>query len=187
MEPTPRKDRTWLWVALAFASLWSLYLLFFAPRHIRPEQVREGRLADYNWDMQDLNGEPFSLSKYRGKTVFLNVWASWCKPCLAELPSISRLAENEKLKDVVFLCVSIDESPDPVLQFVKKQVRPITATIVWSSGEIPEVFAAEAIPATFLIAPDGRIAKHEIGSRGWNDPEVVQLLESLSEKVPASL
>jgi thiol-disulfide isomerase/thioredoxin len=174
-------------VALAFAAFWGIYLLVFAPRTRRSVAHSEGQLADFDWDLQDLNGKPLSLARYRGKTVFLNEWATWCPPCVAELPSISQLAENPQLKDVVFLCVSLDSNLDVVRGFVNQQPTPLPMTIVWSNGPVPAVFETEAIPSTFIIAPDGRIARHDVGSKDWNDPEVVSLLERLAKRPRAPL
>jgi thiol-disulfide isomerase/thioredoxin len=190
MQPEPKRERTWLWVVLTFLVFWCGYLYFFSPRHRRGgfggESFPAGLPADYGWEFEDLSGQPVSLSKYRGKTVFLNVWATWCGPCVAELPSISKLAQNPALKDVVFLCVSVDENPESVRRFVKQQ-NPLAMTIVWSKGRVPDMFQSDAIPSTYLIGPDGRISAHEIGGQDWNNPQVIKQLESLAKTPPANL
>jgi thiol-disulfide isomerase/thioredoxin len=189
MQPEPKRERTWLWVVLTFLVFWCAYLYFFSPRRrggVADRSFQAGQPADYGWEFEDLNGQPVSLSKYRDKTIFLNVWATWCGPCVAELPSISRLAENPALKDVVFLCVSIDENPDSVRKFVKQQ-NSMAMTIVVSKGKVPAIFETDAIPTTFLIGPDGRIATREIGGQDWNDPQVVKQLQSLAKTPPANL
>jgi thiol-disulfide isomerase/thioredoxin len=141
-------------------------------------QVRPtGGMADYSWTMRSLDGEVVTLSKYAGKPIFLNIWATWCGPCMQEMPSIAKLANNPNLKDVVFLCVATDESPRPVQAYVDAKRPPMT--ILHANGSIPKVFFTEGIPATFLIAPDGRIVKSQVGSSDWDQPDVIRLLESL--------
>ncbi len=67
--------------------------------------------ADYDWSLMDLDGQPVSFAKFKGKTVFLNIWATWCGPCVGEMPSIAKLARNPRLQDknIEFVCVSTDD------------------------------------------------------------------------------
>ena len=96
---------------------------------------------------------------------------------MAELPAIATLAANPRLKDVAFVCVSTDESPEVLRRFVRDKKWPMT---VLRSTELPDVFLTDGIPATFLIAPDGRIAASEVGAARWDDPSVVEFLERLA-------
>jgi thiol-disulfide isomerase/thioredoxin len=182
-EPIRKPDRTWLYVALAFVVFWGVYLIFFAPRFVRNgprlENAGGSQAADYSWRLLDLDDQPVEFGRYKGKTVFLNIWATWCGPCVAELPSIARLAADPKLKDVVFVCVSTDDSAEKVKRFLKGKGWPMT---VLRATDCPPVFATEGIPATFLIGPDGRIAASEVGSAEWDDPKVVELLRKLASK-----
>src|SRR5205823_4576372 len=116
---------------------------------------------------------------YRGKAVFLNVWATWCGPCVRELPAIANLAANPRLKDVAFVCVATDEDQDAVRRFLAQ--RKLNLPVLHAVGRPPEVFATPYIPATFLIAPDGRIVHVEQGSAQWDDPAVVDKLETLAK------
>jgi thiol-disulfide isomerase/thioredoxin len=127
----------------------------------------------------DLDGQPVDFGRFKGKAVFLNIWATWCGPCVQELPSIARLAGNPTLKDVAFVCVSTDDSAEPVKKFLKGKGWPMT---VLRATDCPAVFRTEGIPATFLIGPDGRIAASEVGSAEWDDPKVMDLLKKLASK-----
>ena len=109
-EKTPA--RTWWLVAAAFAVFWVAYLAFFIPRR-RADLEHSGtdQPADYSWAIMDLNDRPVSFSAFQGRPVFLNIWATWCGPCVAELPSIARLAQPKLAgKKVAFVCVSTDDS-----------------------------------------------------------------------------
>ena len=76
------------------------------------EDSGTGEPASYDWTFLDLERPAGDVRPFKGKTVFLNIWATWCGPCVKEMPSIARLAEDPRLKDkgIAFVCVSIDES-----------------------------------------------------------------------------
>lgn len=165
--------RLWIMLGLAFVSTFLLVRRFTAPS-------ATGGKADYGWVVTDLDGKPVKLSTYAGRPIFLNVWATWCGPCQQEMPSIARLAANPKLSGVAFLCISTDESPEPVKAFVDSKKPPMT--MLMAGGPAPKVFQTDGIPATFVIAPDGHIVRAEVGSNEWDQPEVVTMLEELSRK-----
>ena len=177
MQPS-RPDRVWLYVALVFIVFWMVVLRYFNP--LAPSGP--GTSVDFAWSLRDLDGKPVAFSQYRGKAIFLNIWATWCPPCVGEMPSIARLAANPKLKDVVFLCASVDDSPEPVKAFLRDKNWPMT---IVHAGDVPPVFKTEGIPATFLIGPDGKIASSEVGSADWDSPEVADFLIKLARGEPA--
>ncbi|WP_422931082.1 TlpA family protein disulfide reductase [Singulisphaera sp. PoT] len=183
---TPPPARPWKLIILGSVLAWVLYLAFFgpkiptggdlsAPRLDSPNAIRE---ANFAWKLQDLGGETVELSKFRGKTIFLNIWATWCPPCVAEMPSIANLAGNSRLKDVAFVCVSTDDSAEPVRTFLRDKHWPMT---ILRATDMPDVFATEGIPATFIIAPDGRVVSSDVGSAEWDNPSVVDFLEKLTK------
>ena len=101
------------------------------------------------------------------------------------MPSIARLAEEPRLKDkgIAFVCVSIDE--------IDRDGAPVPGGPSWKMSffraeTLPPVFLTEGIPATFIIAPDGRIVAKQVGSARWDTPETVALLEKLAADAPAS-
>src|SRR5262249_8597996 len=136
----------------------------------------------------DLDGAPVEFSRFKGKAVFLNVWATSCGPCVREMPAIARLAADPRLEGVAFVCVSTDEEAAPVKQFLAERGRGWPLTVVRAT-DLPPVFATEGIPATFLIAPDGRVAASQEGAARWDDPKVVEFLLRLKNgpggKTPA--
>ena len=174
-----RPDRTWLYVGLVFLAFWFVYLRFYNPLRHGGSMLGGSNLgaADFSWKVQDLEGRPVDFSNYQGRTIFLNVWATWCGPCVKEMPSIARLAADPKLKGISFVCVSIDDSAETVKGFLKGKDWPMT---ILHSRAVPKVFETEGIPATFIIGPDGKIAASEVGSADWDTPEVVEFLTKLS-------
>jgi hypothetical protein len=99
------------------------------------------------------------------------------------MPSIARLAADPrwKGKNIEFVCVSVDDSPETVRSFLRGKDWPMT---VLRSRSLPPVFTTDGIPATFVIAPDGKIVVNEIGSSEWDTPEVVALLEKTAAQAP---
>ncbi len=183
-DTKPRPDRTWLLIALVFLGFWVVYLTFFAPGNRRPLEGSGIDLpADYNWKLEDLGEQPVQFSRFKGKTVFLNIWATWCPPCVGEMPSIARLAENPRLKgkNIEFVCVSTDDSTDKVVRFVRDKHWPMT---VLRAQSLPPVFLTEAIPATYIITPGGRIVAAEVGANDWDKAEVVAFLEKAAATKP---
>jgi len=172
--------RTWWLIGLAFCIFWVGYLAFFGPRRrALLENSGMSQPASYDWSALDLNDQPVSFSKFKGKTVFLNIWATWCGPCVGEMPSIARLAEDPRLrnKPIEFVCVSTDSSSEPVRQFIRGKNWRMTFL---RAESLPLVFLTDGIPSTFVIAPDGTIAATEIGAAEWDEPRVATFLEKLS-------
>jgi thiol-disulfide isomerase/thioredoxin len=179
-DPKPAKaDRTWLYVGLGFVVFWGIILLRFNPLAMLPEApgFESPEPADYTWQLFDLDDKPVEFSRFKGKAVFLNIWATWCGPCIKEMPSIASLAADPKLKDVAFVCVSTDESAGTVKQFLADKSWPMT---ILRADDVPKAFFTPGIPATFLIAPDGSVADMKVGATFWNTPKMVAFLESLA-------
>ena len=184
-SPKQKPDRTWLYAGAFFALSWVVVLIFFGGDLITAEYAADEAspvvMADFVWPMKDLEDHPADFSKYKGKTVFLNIWATSCGPCVKEMPSIAKLASEPRLRDVAFLCVSTDESAEPVKEFLRGKAWPMT---MLRADTAPEVFRTEGIPATFIIAPDGTIASSILGAEEWDDPKFVAMLMKLSAPKP---
>jgi thiol-disulfide isomerase/thioredoxin len=187
ITPTQRRDRStpgWLLVA-ALALAWCAYLAFFGPKSPRgrlPQPLLSppaGSVADYQWDLETLDGAPVQFGDFRGKPVFLNVWATWCPPCVAELPSINNLATNERLKGLPIVCVSVDADRETVARFAAR--HKLSATVLHAKGQPPPAFRTEGIPATFVLDSEGRVVVHEVGAAQWDTPQVVDFLAKLIE------
>lgn len=177
-----KPGRVLLYTAVGFLVFWLAYVTFFGPKWPgRLENSGMSQPAEFDWNVLDLKDQPVPFSKFKGKTVFLNFWATWCGPCVHEMPSIDKLARDRRLlqKPIEFVCVSTDEDAESVRRFLDGSHYAMTFLRV-QNGKVPPVFYTEGIPATFIIAPDGRIAASQVGSADWHEPEVVELLEKLA-------
>jgi len=136
-------------------------------------------MADRGWTFHTLDGEPATLDAFKDKVVVLNFWATWCGPCVAEMPSLDRLRAAVADDPVAIVLVS-DEDASTIRSFLSKQA--MTLTSYRSKGSTPALFATDGIPTTFIVTPDGRIVARHVGMATWDDPSVVTFVRSLASK-----
>jgi len=122
-----------------------------------------------------------TMASYRGEVVLLNLWATWCGPCVIEMPSIQRLYDRYRDAGLKVVAVAVDDPgyEQRILDFVAE--HKLTFEILHEgSGRIEQSFQTQGIPATFLIGRDGRIRKFNLGAADWDSPAnravVAQLL-----------
>ncbi|MCU4165435.1 TlpA family protein disulfide reductase [Carboxylicivirga caseinilyticus] len=145
----------------------------FQPR--QTEDVIYLKDNDFNWYLTGMNGERHTFSEFKGQPVFLNLWATWCPPCLAEMPSIQRLYEEYGDK-MVFVLASNEEA-DILKKFVES--KGYTFPIYNLSGRLPDVLSSRSIPASFLISPEGKLLMKKQGAAKWDGNKVKQLLDEI--------
>jgi thiol-disulfide isomerase/thioredoxin len=189
MNPSPPSGaqgnpyRILLYAAIGFSVFWFAYLTFFGPKgsSARLEHSGMSEPATYDWTVLDLDDQPVAFSRFKGKPVFLNFWATWCGPCVREMPSIDKLARDPRLagKSIEFVCVSVDDDSETVRQYLNGKNFGMKFLRV-KDRKIPHVYHSDGIPATFLITADGRIAATEVGSADWHEPHVVEFMEKLA-------
>lgn len=130
---------------------------------------------------QDGNGNVVALNDLKGKVVFINFWATWCPPCIEEMPSINELktkfARNE---DIVFLMVDVDGKYKKAQTFMNK--RKFNLPVYVPHSEIPKEFLSGAIPTTVILDKKGAIAARIEGGRDYSKPEIVNALKQLIEE-----
>jgi cytochrome c biogenesis protein CcmG/thiol:disulfide interchange protein DsbE len=118
-----------------------------------------------------------SLHDYKGKVVLLNFWATWCPPCVEEMPSLIQL--QSKLKDkVTVLAVSVDVDAEGYRKFVKDHKVDLL-TVRDADQKSNTLYGTYKFPETFVIDREGKIRRKFIGAQNWNDPEIEQYLKSL--------
>ena len=145
-----------------------------------PEEM-EVTTIDFESNMllfNDLEGNEFSLRNFENKVLFINYWATWCNPCLAEMPNMAELYNQYKENDnIVFLYLS-KEDADTIINYIPKDD---------SLGQLPiykvvtddDLFSTRGIPTTFIVNRNGEIVIKDVGSAVWNDQSVVDYLDKL--------
>lgn len=152
-----------------------------ATRIIQPDtslDESEFRRANYNMPLITLDGERASLKDYEGKTIFLNFWATWCPPCIAEMPNIQKLYEDiNGTEDIVFVMLSLDEDPETARKFMDR--KEFTMPVYFLTGRQPGVYNSTVVPTTYVISPDGNIVMEKRGMANYNTQSFREFLLSL--------
>jgi peroxiredoxin len=129
-----------------------------------------------------LDGKMASLSDYKGKVVLVNIWATWCPPCVAEMPSMEKLYRKFKRENFEILAVSIDETGlKAVAPFMKKN-RLTFPALIDSKGAIKPVYRITGIPESFIIDHKGILIKKIVGPVDWATPQVFRFFRDLIQK-----
>ncbi len=142
------------------------------------ESVEKLPIADFNLHVKDLNGQLVNMEDYRGKVIFLNFWATWCMPCVAELPSIDKLYKEFKDENIAFLLIS-SEQPEKVKRYHEKKGYEIPFHIIDKDGSIPNQYYSNSIPTTFIINKEGKIVKSSIGPEDWDDDAFIETIKKM--------
>ncbi|RXH55312.1 thioredoxin family protein [Granulicella sibirica] len=116
------------------------------------------------------------LSKLRGKVVVLNLWATWCAPCIQELPSL--LEMHHDLPDVVIVAVSLDQDEDIYRKFLVQRHVDLE-TVRDESGRINALYGTAQIPETYVIDRDGVLRRKFVSAQNWTSPEIEKFLRSI--------
>ncbi len=129
--------------------------------------------------LTDLHGTRQALQDYRGMVVLLNFWATWCGPCLVEMPSMERLYRDLKQDNFAILAVSSDPQGRAVTQpFVESQ--GLTFPVLHDSDyRVSGQYGVRTLPMSFIIDRNGTLTHRVFGARDWNSPEARTLLRTL--------
>lgn len=126
--------------------------------------------------LKDLNEQPINLKKYRGKTVFINFWATWCKPCIEEMPSIANAQIILLEKEVIFLLAS-GESAEEINSFRNNHNYKFNYIRIENSEES----GIQALPTTFIFNAEGKLVFSEMGYRKWDDKSNIDLIMNIAK------
>ncbi|MHA6247208.1 TlpA disulfide reductase family protein [Pontibacter sp. CAU 1760] len=135
-------------------------------------------MAGAGFKMQTLDGKTVNFESLKGKVVFLNMWATWCPPCVAEMPNIQKLYDKVGSDKIAFVMLSVDEGgPEKVRKFIDK--KGFTFPVYMPTGQLPQEFYSNAIPTTFIISPEGKIVAKQEGMADYDNQEVRDFLQSM--------
>jgi thiol-disulfide isomerase/thioredoxin len=128
--------------------------------------------------LEDLGHKTHTLEDYRGRVVLVNFWASWCGPCVREMPGMQRLQNAMNGKPFTLLAINVEESSGTVWKFAAK-VGIHFPLLLDRDGQTAYDWGIDLYPTSFLIDPQGRIRYVAYGPRDWDDPEMIKTIESL--------
>ena len=129
----------------------------------------------------DLDNNIFTIQDFKGKNLFINYWATWCNPCLAEMPYMAELYENyQNQDDLIFLYLS-REKLDTIKNYIPKD-ESLKNLPIYKIVTDDEFFATSGIPTTFIVNSKGEVVVKDVGSAFWNDESVFKFLDQLIQE-----
>jgi thiol-disulfide isomerase/thioredoxin len=151
-----------------------------APKLPAPAPVVTTGAAAYphNLPLLDLEGRPVNLSELKGKVVFVNLWASWCPPCVAEMPGIQALHKKLDPAKFAFVMISLDENQAKARKLLQR--KGYTFPVYFPTGPLAPPFDSNSIPSTVILAPNGQVAARHEGMADYDTPEFKAALEKLA-------
>ena len=165
---------------VSYAGQWALITSGF--KNAETESDSDPKDFDFAFTIKDLNGKKYSFDQFKGKVIFLNLWATWCGPCRAEMPGIHQLYEKMDKEKYAFIMLSLDRDGDEskVVKYLQKNQYTFDAYL--PSGYLPEQLQVPSIPTTFIISKDGKLIKKHVGSQQYDTPKFKDFLEELSQQ-----
>ncbi|WP_033956744.1 TlpA family protein disulfide reductase [Psychroserpens jangbogonensis] len=134
-------------------------------------------ISNYNWRLHDVSETEYDFNSAKGKVIVINFWATWCPPCIAEMPSMELLYQKYKGNDdVVFLFVS-NEDVAVINKFISK--KDYSFNVYQSLTAYPKEFDVTSIPRTFVIDKKGEIVVDKSGPADWNNDRVTNTIDDL--------
>lgn len=139
------------------------------------EEADREAVGDFNWNLVNSQGKTVNFQEMEGNVVLINFWATWCPPCIAEMPNLNELYTDYKDK-ISFVFVANDNVKS-VNAYLKK--NNYNLPVYYTSDDAPTALYSKSIPATFLIDDQGKIVMKEIGSSDWNSANVRNQIDEL--------
>ena len=141
-----------------------------------PPEIPVHSKVDINWNLKTANGAEINIEEeFKDQVVFVNFWATWCPPCIAEMPTIEKL--YQKYKDKIGFAMISNEDIGMIEDFRNR--NKYTFPVYQIEMDIPEIFNLSVIPATFIISPDRKIILKHVGGADWSHEDVMNFLDEL--------
>jgi thiol-disulfide isomerase/thioredoxin len=127
---------------------------------------------------KDAAGREIDLGSLKGKVVFLNFWATWCPPCLAEMPSVNKLyTQFSADKEVVFILVDADSDLAKAQQYMDRKSYKLP--VYQAASSIPDVIFKGSLPTTVVFDKKGRVSYHEAGAANYGSEKFIDFIKKL--------
>jgi len=135
------------------------------------------QLASYDFQLLDQDGKRVPFSEFKEEVVFINFWATWCPPCVAEMPDIQDLYNEMNEEGIKFVLISLDDEFQKAKRFVEK--KDFNFPIYQLASPLPEVYESSSIPTTYVISPEGKIVVSKSGMAKYNTKKFKDYLRKL--------
>ena len=138
----------------------------------------QGTVQPQAFSLKDVHGKTYTETDFSGKVSVINFWASWCPPCVEEIPSLNRLRKKMQGKPFQLISINYAESAQSIKRFMKK-VAVDFPVLIDPDGKTTRSWRVVAFPSTFVIGPDGKIKYGVNAAIHWDTPEVITQIEGL--------
>lgn len=137
-----------------------------------------------HFELPKRDGTLFRLQATQGKVIVLHFWATWCAPCLEELPNFVELARKHENQAILWVAVSLDKNWQKANEFLKPDmIPPNLVSVLDVESKVPELYGSFQFPETYLIAPDLRILSKWVGPQDWESKEMGNLFEQVAKAI----
>ena len=133
--------------------------------------------ADFNMSLINSKGERVEMEELRGKVIFFNMWATWCPPCVAEMPGINNMYNDVKEDDIAFIMLSLDNNFQKAIDFNKS--KGYDFEVYKLEGNLPSMYYSQAIPTTYIIDAAGNLALTHKGMGDYDSKKFKEFLINL--------
>ena len=180
-EVCERMKKNALIIVIAVLAVVGALFLFGQNGGQRVRIVQEGDRAP-EFQLPSLDGRTVNLSSYRGKVVMVHFWATWCPPCVEEIPTLERLHRAYFGRDLEILAVSVDEGgAGAVGQFMQKN-RFALPVLLNSDQSVSRAYGTFKFPETYLVDREGVVRRKIIGAADWMSPAAQQVIQAMLDK-----
>lgn len=144
--------------------------------------TKKNETFDYGFTVKDLKGNVVNAEEFKGKVVFLNLWATWCGPCRVEMPSIESLYNSCDKDNIAFVILSLDTEQNfkKVVNYVNDKNFSFPVYVV--NKGLTKQLQVPSIPTTFIVGKDGNIKRKEVGAANYDTPKFRKFLEELTKE-----
>lgn len=163
-----------------------LFCFWTLPIYAHAPSLHKFALVDFKrpfpapaFSLKNLEGNDAALNDFQGNYVLLNFWATWCVPCLKEMPSMQQLYQRYQEKNFTIVAVSIDtDTKDKVPAFVEK-LKLTFPILLDPNNQASKVYGVKDLPSSFLLSPEGKVIAAAKGERDWFSEEALSYLDEL--------
>lgn len=136
-------------------------------------------IAAPDFMLKNLNGDSIRLKQFQGDYILLNFWATWCAPCVKEMPSMERLQQRFKNKGMHVVAISLDKEPEEKVAVFANKLKLTFSILLDPDGKVSHPYGARALPSTFILNPYGQVIAAAKGERDWFSEEAISYFDEL--------
>lgn len=138
-------------------------------------------ILDYNFTLKKLSGEEVHFSEFKDKVVFINIWATWCAPCIAEMPGIQNMYDNLKSEeDMAFVMLGMDKDQSKPEAFIEKKGYGFPVYLPMQG--LPDLFRVPSIPTTLIFNKQGKLISKKVGMAGYHKKSFIKFMKKNAGK-----